>query len=94
MVMGPDAYLKFLTQAAPHRFAGGSLDGVLATINNVLAVRRDRIYSVLTLPPGGLTIERNAMPGLPAGKAALLADPGRTFRVQPFQQWERTADTL
>jgi hypothetical protein len=87
MVMGPDAYLKFLTQAAPHRFAGGSLDGVLATINNVLGVRRDRIYSVLTLPPGGLTIERNAMPDLPAGKAALLADPGRTFRVQPFQQW-------
>jgi len=87
MVMGPDAYLKFLVQAAPYRFSATSFDGVMSVIRNVLAVRRDRLYSVLLLPSGGLTIERTVLPDLPAGKAVLLADPSRTFRVQPFQQW-------
>ncbi|HSV27850.1 MAG TPA: SpoIVB peptidase S55 domain-containing protein [Sedimentisphaerales bacterium] len=87
MVMGPDAYQQFVTQAAPHRFAGGSFDGIMTAIRNVLGIRRDRIYSVLTLPPGGVTIERSEMPGLPASKAALLADAGRALRTQPVQKW-------
>jgi hypothetical protein len=86
-VMGPDAYLKFLVQAAPYRFTSSSLDGIMATVNNVLTIRRDRLYSVLLLPSGGLTIERTALPDLPPGKAVVLADPSRTFKVQPFQHW-------
>lgn len=87
MAMGQDAYLRFASQAAPQRFSGGSFDGILTNIDNVLSARRDRLYSVLTLPPGGLAVERSEMPDLPAGKAVLLADPGRAFRVQPMQQW-------
>jgi hypothetical protein len=87
MAMGPDAYLKFLVQAAPQKFTSTSFDGMMTLINNVLAVRRDRIYSVLLLPTGGLTIERSAMPDLPDGKAAVLADPSRTLRVLPYQHW-------
>lgn len=87
MVMGPDAYLKFLQQAAPHKFMTNNFDGVIAMINNVLDVRRDRMYAVLLLPPGGLTIERTVLADLPAGKAIVLADPKRTFRIQPLQHW-------
>ena len=87
MVMGPDAYLKFLQQASPHKFMTNTFDGVMAMINNVLAVRRDRMYAILLLPPGGLTIERTVLTDLPAGKAIVLADPKRTFKIQPFQHW-------
>jgi hypothetical protein len=87
MVMGYDTYLKFLVQAAPQKFTTTSFDGVMTMINSVLSVRRDRMYSVLLLPTGGLTIERSALPDLPDGKAAVLADPSRTLRVLPYQHW-------
>jgi hypothetical protein len=86
-VMGPDTYLKFLLQAAPQKFTTTSFDGVMALINNVLAIRRDRMYSVLLLSAGGVTIERTTMPDLPDGKAVVLADPSRTLRVTPYQHW-------
>jgi hypothetical protein len=85
--MGADAYIKFLLQAAPQKFTATSFEGAMALINNVLAIRRDRIYSVLLLQPGGLTIERTTMPDLPDGKAAVLADPSRALRVLPYQHW-------
>jgi hypothetical protein len=87
MVMGPDAYLKFIQQASPHKFMTNNFDGVMAMISNVLAVRRDRMYAVLLLPPGGLTIERTVLSDLPAGKAVVLADPKRTFKILPLQHW-------
>jgi hypothetical protein len=71
----------------PQRFATTGFEATIAAVNNVLAVKRDRLYSVLMLPVGGLTIERTDLPDLPAGKAVVLADPSRTFRIQPFQHW-------
>jgi hypothetical protein len=86
-IMGSDSYLKFLLQASPHKFTTNNFDEVMAMIDNVLAVRRDVMYAVLLLPPGGVTIENTVLADLPAGKAIVLADPKRTFKIQPFQHW-------
>jgi hypothetical protein len=87
MVCGGYDYLQFLMKATPHKFVAKNLPSMLEAINNILAVKRDRLYCVLALPAGGITLERAELPDLPGTKALVLLDPKRTLKTQPYQHW-------
>jgi hypothetical protein len=93
LVCGGSDYLKFLRLAAPHRFIAQNFSGLLEALNYILQVRRDKLYCVLTLPPGGMTLEKAELPDLPATKALVLQDATRTLKALPFREWiERSYD--
>jgi hypothetical protein len=87
MVSGGYGYLAFLVKAAPQRFMPEDFTTLVEAINHVLSVRRDRLYFVLLLPPGGITVEKAELPDLPATKALILQDARRTLTIQPYQNW-------
>jgi hypothetical protein len=87
MVCGAYDYEKFLRKAVPYRFVPQNLSSLVEAINSILAVRRDRLYCLLTLPPGGVAVERSELPDLPATKALILKDEKRTLKTQPYQHW-------
>jgi hypothetical protein len=87
MVCGGYDYLRFLIKATPHKFVAKNLSSLLEAMNNILAVKRDRLYCVLALPAGGITLERAELPDLPGTKTLVLLDPKRTLKTQPYQHW-------
>jgi hypothetical protein len=87
LVCGGGGYLQFLRKAAPFRFIPGSMPGLIEALDNILQVRRDRLYCVLLLPAGGVTLEGADLPDLPATKALVLQDPKRTLRAMPYRHW-------
>jgi len=87
-------YEQFLVKAVPHRFIAQSLPSLIEALNNSLKIRRDKLYCLLTLPPGGLIIEKAELPYLPATKALLLQDTKRVLRIRPYSHWlERSLET-
>jgi len=94
IVSGGHGYGRFLKKAAPYRFIPQSLPGLVEAMNNVLAVRRDKLYCLLVLPAGGIAVEKAELPDLPATKALVLQDGKRTLRTQPYSHWlEQTVET-
>jgi len=94
VVSGPDGYQEFLTKATPYKFVPQNLPSLLEAMNSLLAIRRDRLYCLLVLPPGGVAVEGAELPDLPATKALVLTDVKRALRTQPYQHWiERSLDT-
>ena len=87
IICGGYAYQEFLRKATPYRYTPENLSTLIEAINNILAVRRDKLYCLLVLPPGGVALERAELPDLPATKVLVLADPKRTLRILPYQQW-------
>jgi len=93
-VSGYRDYEQFLVKAAPHRFIAQSLPGLIEALNNSLQIGRDKLYCLLTLPPGGVIIETAELPDLPETKALLMQDTKRTLRVRPYSHWlERNLET-
>jgi len=93
-VLGPENYRRFLRKNTPYKFIPQSFDTLVDAINNILAVRRDKLYCVLNLPAAGLTLEKAELPDLPPTKALLLSDTKRTLKSRPFSHWiERTVKT-
>jgi hypothetical protein len=86
-VMGGAGYLEFLVKAARQRFIAVNVDTIIEALNNILRIRRDRLYCVLVLPQGGITIDRAELPDLPLTKAMVLNDATRTLDTQPYQHW-------
>jgi len=87
-------YEQFLVKAAPHRFIAQSLPSLIEALNNSLQIGRDKLYCLLTLPSGGVVIEKAELPDLPATKALLLQDTKRLLRVRPYSHWlERRLET-
>jgi hypothetical protein len=86
-VCGAQEYEQFLKKAVPYRFIAQSLPGLIEAINNSLRIDRARLYCVLVLPPGGVTVEEAELPDLPATKAMVLQNAKRTLRTQPYQHW-------
>ena len=86
-VMGGAGYLEFLAGAAWQRFIAVNADSLIETLNNILRIRRDRLYCVLVLPQSGITIDRAELPDLPLTKAMVLNDATRTLDTQPYQHW-------
>lgn len=94
IVCGAYDYEKFLRKAAPYRFVPENLSSLIKALNDILAVKRDRLYYLLVLPPSGLTVERAELPDLPATKALVLRDAKRTLTTLPYRHWvERSIHT-
>ena len=94
IVSGGYGYGEFLKKAAPYRFVPQSLASLVEAMNNVLAVKRDRLYCLLVLPAGGIAVEKAELPDLPATKAMVLQDGKRTLSAQPYLHWlEQAVET-
>jgi hypothetical protein len=87
-------YEQFLVASAPYRFTPENLPTLIASVNNALAVERDKLYCLLVLPAGGVAVSRAELPDLPATKALVLQDAKRALKALPYVQWlEKTFDT-
>ncbi len=69
IVSGSSGYQRFLRKAAVYRFVHQNFVTLIEAMNNALAVKRDRLYFVLVLPSGGITLEKAELPDLPATRA-------------------------
>ena len=87
MVMGGDGYRNFLKNNKPYRFIAQGITTLIEALDDVLNIDRDKLYCVLVLPSAGLTVERAELPDLPATKALVLSDAGRTLKAEPYSQW-------
>jgi hypothetical protein len=86
-ISGAYAYEQFLRKASPLKFVAQSLPTLIEALNELLSIERDKLYCLLALPSGGLTIEKAELPDLPPTKAMVLQSAKRTLRVQPYRQW-------
>jgi hypothetical protein len=87
IITGGYGYQKFLRKAAPYRFIPQNLVTLIEAMNNLLTIKRDGLYCLLVLPPGGVALEKAELPDLPATKALVLQDVKRTLRTKPYQHW-------
>jgi len=87
IVCGGYDYERFLRKAAPYRFVPENLSSLIGAINNILAIKRDKLYCLLVLPSGGVAVEKAELPDLPATKALVLRDTKRVLRIQPYEHW-------
>jgi hypothetical protein len=87
IVCGGSGYQEFLMRTAPYRFIPQNLETLVGAMNDLLALRRDKLYFLLVLPPAGVAVESAELPDLPATKALLLQDVKRTLRSQPHPHW-------
>ena len=87
IVSGGYGYQEFLKKAAPYKFVPQNLASLIEAMNNLLAIKRDKLYCLLVLPPGGVAVERAELPDLPATKALVLQDAKRTLKTQPHPRW-------
>jgi len=93
-ICGYRDYEQFLVKAVPHRFIAQSLPGLIEALNNSLQIDRDKLYCLLTLPSGGVIIEKAELPDLPATKVLLMQDAKRVLRIRPYSHWlERNLET-
>ncbi len=94
IISGGRGYGEFLKKAVPYRFVPQSLPGLVEAMNNVLSVKRGKLYCLLVLPAGGIALEKAELPDLPATKALILQDGKRTLSTQPYSHWlEQTVET-
>jgi len=93
-VCGSRDYERFLAKAASHRFVAQSVPQLIDALNNSLQIDRDRLYFLLVLPSGGVTVEKAELPDLPATKTLILRDTKRTLRILPYSHWiEQSLET-
>ncbi len=93
-ICGQRDYEQFLVKNVPHRFVAQNLPGLIEALNNSLQIDRGKLYCLLSLPAGGITIETAELPDLPDTRALLLADAKRTMRIRPFSHWiEKNLET-
>jgi len=93
-ICGQRDYEQFLVKNVPHRFVAQNLPGLIEALNNSLQIDRGKLYCLLSLPAGGVTIETAELPDLPDTRALLLADAKRTMRIRPFSHWiEKNLET-
>jgi len=87
IIAGGYGYQEFLRETVPHRFIAQNLTDLVEALNGLLTIERNRLYCLLVLPAGGVTVEKAELPGLPATKVLVLRDAKRTLRAQPYQNW-------
>ncbi len=93
-VCGSGGYGQFLRKAVPYKFIAHNFSDLIEVLNNSLQIKRDKLYCLLTLPPGGVAVEKSELPDLPATKALVLQNAKRTLRTQPYQRWlEKSLET-
>jgi len=87
LVAGAYDYEKFLRKVSPHKFTTHNLPTLVKALRDLLAIRRDRLYLAMKLPPAGIVIRRAELADLPQTKAMLLGDAKRTTTSLPMQHW-------
>ena len=87
LVCGGKTYLQFLRKTTPFKFIPQNLTELTDALNNILQVKRDKIYCILMLPAGGVTLESAELPDLPPTKMLILQDTKRTLRSFPYRRW-------
>jgi len=87
IVAGASDYEKFIRKTAPYKFTAYDLPTLVDTLDDLLTIRRDRLYIVMALPADGITIKRSELPMLPASRATLLGDDKRTIPTQKYGRW-------
>jgi len=93
-VCGSPDYERFLLKAVPYKFIAQSVPGLIEALNYSLGIGRDKLYFLLTLPPGGVALEQAELPDLPGTKVLVLQNAKRTLKIQPFSHWiERSLET-
>jgi hypothetical protein len=90
VVAGSYEYENFLRKVSPHKFTTHNLATLVEGLKNILTIRRDKLYLTMTLPPGGVVIQRSELSDLPQTKAMLLSDTKRTITSFPLQHWLET----
>ncbi len=94
MLCGAPEYERFLAKTVPHRFIATNHQSLVDALNMVLNIPRTKLYCVLVLPPGGITLDRAELPNLPETKSVVLQSDKRPMSVQPYPHWiERTVET-
>ena len=86
-VCGARDYERFLVKSAPYKFIAQNVSALIEALNYSLSVDRDKLYFILSLPPGGIALEQAELPDLPATKALVLQNAKRTLQVRPYQHW-------
>ncbi len=86
-VCGSPDYERFLVKAVPYKFIAQSVPGLIEALNYSLGVGRAKLYFLLSLPAGGITLEQAELPDLPGTKALILQNAKRTLKIQPYQHW-------
>jgi hypothetical protein len=87
MITGVAGYSDFIRKATPYKFMYHNLQTLVQGLKNVLAMKRDRLYCILTLPSGGIALEGAELPDLPATKMLVLGDAKRTLDILPYHHW-------
>ncbi len=86
-ISGSKGYEQFVTKAAPHKFTAQTDQDLIDAIENLLEIQRNKLFFVLVLPTGGITLEKEELPDLPASKTIILQDKKRGLNIRPYQHW-------
>jgi len=86
-VTGGYDYERVLRKLAMYRFTARSLPTLVDAINTIAEIRQDRLYFVLQLPAGGVTLQQERLPYLPGTKTMLLSNKKRTADIRPLNHW-------
>ena len=93
VIAGASEYIRFIRDLSPHRFTALDFPTLTDSLNNLLAVRRNRLFLTMKIPSEGVTIRNKELPFLPQTKALLMQDKKRTTSVMPYNQWlEKTSE--
>ncbi len=93
-ICGGYGYEQFIRKTAPYKLLALDLDSTIEGLRYLLSIDRGKLYCILTLPPGGVAIEKAELPDLPATKMLILQNPKRSLRTQPYPHWlEKSCDT-
>jgi hypothetical protein len=87
LIAGGYGYYDFLTKAATYRFLAEDVDSLIEALNEILRIRRDRLYCMFVLPESGISLEKAKLPDFPLTKTLVLADSTRTLPVRPYYHW-------
>jgi len=86
-VCGSTNYERFLLKSVPYKFIAQNASALIEALNYSLSVDRDKLYFILSLPPGGIALEQAELPDLPATRALVLQNAKRALQVLPYQHW-------
>jgi len=93
-VCGAMDYERFLVKSVPYKFIAQNVPALIEALNFSLSVDRDKLYCILSLPPGGIALEQAELPDLPATRSLVLQNAKRPLQVRPYQHWiDKSIDT-
>ena len=78
------SYLMAISRNQPHRGFADSTEKIIRALNDRNKYRQDNLYMYMVLNEPGLSVEDEALPSLPAGKAMLLTSNARREPVAVF----------